>query len=84
MTVRVDIERLVLDGLELDTRGAEVLRDAVAAELTRLFQQRDPAAAVGGAAVGKLTAPAVRFAPGASPAAMGSQIGRVVYGSIGE
>jgi hypothetical protein len=83
MTIRIDVERLVIDGIELDARGAEALRAAVAAELVRLFEQRRPGAGLGGGAVPMLRAPAVQFDAGASPTRMGSQVAQAVYGSIG-
>lgn len=82
-TIRIEVERLVLDGLALDAAGAEALRAAVGAELARLFEQRDGAVGIGGEATARLRAPAVQFAPDASPAAMGSQVAGAVYRSIG-
>lgn len=83
MTIRIDVERLVIDGIELDARGAEALRAAVGAELARLFEQRGPAVGPHGEAVPMLRTPAVQFEAGASPASMGSQVARAVHGSIG-
>jgi hypothetical protein len=82
MTIRIDVERLVLDGIELDAHGAEALRAAVGAELARLFQAHHVANFHSGA-VPVLRAPVVHLEPDASAARMGSQVAGAVYGSIG-
>jgi hypothetical protein len=83
MTVHIHVERMVLVGLDLERAGAEALRDAVGAELGRLFETHDPAAGLRDGAVPTLRAPAVAFAQDASPAQIGAQVAGAVYGSLG-
>ena len=74
--VEVHIERLVLDGLQLGDGDAERLRAALVTALTEALR--------GGSAAGydrsadarrRVT---TRLAPGASPAVIGSTVGRAV------
>lgn len=85
MTIRLHIERLVLDGLPLEAAHGPVVRAAVEAELTRLLAE--------GALAPDLRQGGTRaHARGAdicttlssTPASLGQQIGRAIYGGIGK
>lgn len=84
MSVRIHIERLVLDGLPLTAADGPALRAAVTAELARL-------AAAGGLSPALLAAGRVRGVAGGplrvtrgGPAGeLGAGIARAVYGGIG-
>jgi hypothetical protein len=80
MKILVHVERLVIDGLALEHRDAELVRAAVARELTRLFAG-DPASAalVTGGSRSSVSAPAVRLRAGAAPAQLGGEIARSVH-----
>jgi hypothetical protein len=85
MNVSLHIERLVLDGLELERGHEPLFRAALEAELTRLI------AGGGGAnhlttagTVPRLSAPGIETAGGGGdPAGLGRQIARSVYDSLG-
>ena len=84
MSVRVKIERLVLDGFSLTGAGGSRVKAAVQDELTRLLAEHGLSETL--QAEGAM--PAVRAgdfspSPGASPAQLGRQIARSVHGGIG-
>lgn len=74
MRIELDIDRLTLNGIQLDRRQLADLREALAAELTRLLgeQPHQPAASR------VLAAPPVRL--GATPD--GADLGRRIAGSV--
>jgi hypothetical protein len=82
--INIRIDRLVLDGLPVRDRDGPAIRKAVEAELTRLVAAGglSPGLAAGGAF------PGVRAGdmtvPGSSPAKIGKEIARTVYGGIGK
>ncbi|MFL6672249.1 MAG: hypothetical protein ACJ8LG_03035 [Massilia sp.] len=81
MTLRVHIERLVLDGV-----GAppQLLQAALQVELARLLAQGGLAPELArGAAVARIAAPAPALATEAGGAQVGVQIAAAVYGGIG-
>ncbi len=83
MTIHVHVERLVLDGFELGSRDAGLLRDALGAELVRLLEESGPAGELAsGGAVRALRAPSVALHAGATPAAIGTQVAGAVHGSF--
>ena len=84
MNINLHIERLVLDGLPLTRREGALVQAAVEAELVRLLgtEGLSPALA-GGGMTPHLAPPAVTYAPGGDPAALGAQIAQSVYGSLG-
>ncbi|HEX9018576.1 MAG TPA: hypothetical protein VF806_05295 [Anaerolineaceae bacterium] len=82
--IRLSIERLVLDGLDLSPGDAGLVQAAFEAELTRLLCEGGlPAAWQGGAAVPALPAAAVTVSPNPGPAGIGQQAAQSVYGSFG-
>jgi len=80
--IRVNIERLVLEGLPITRAQGPVVQEAVEVELSRLLSEGGlgPELASGGA-VPSLRAEGVRL-NGGSPAQMGRQIARSVYGGM--
>jgi hypothetical protein len=85
MTIRVAIERLVLDGLPLAS-GADAQRvgDAIEAELSRLFADGGlDGHLASGTAIPSLVAPSINLVAGESPAALGQRIARAVYRGVG-
>lgn len=80
--IRVHIERLVLEGLPVERSQGPLVQAAVEAELSRLLAQGGlgPQLAAGGA-VPSVPAEGIRF-EGGSPAQMGRQIARSVYGGM--
>jgi hypothetical protein len=83
MTIRIDIERIVLDGFDFDRHGADAVRAAIGAELTRLLEERPPAGGLPGGAVPALRAPSVQLEAGTSPAQLGTQVAGAVHRSLG-
>ncbi|MEK6374867.1 MAG: hypothetical protein AABO58_19485 [Acidobacteriota bacterium] len=78
MSIRVHIERLVLDGLPIAHRDGPLVQAAVEAELARLLAQRTPA--LSGGATPRVAAPSIAAAPDAAD--LGREIARAVYGGI--
>jgi hypothetical protein len=84
MSVRVHIDRLVLDGFDLNGASGSRVGAAVQNELTRLLVERGVSETLraGGAMP---SVPAGKFSParGATPAQLGRQIAQSVHGGIG-
>ena len=85
MKVRLHVERLVLEGIDLDAAGRPLLQAALETELGRLLAEGgvNPDLRAGGAM------PAVRAAGfemsgDGNAAGLGRQIARSVYGGIGQ
>lgn len=82
-SVNVHIERLVLEGLPLGTHEGPLVQAAIEAELGRLFGER----AFGGRGQRDGNVPLVRAEPlvlaGGGGEALGTQIGKAIYGGIG-
>ncbi len=85
MKIVVHIERLVLNGLPVNTAQGPRLRRAVQRELTRLLAQGGIAPALaGGGAQPRLAAPQLTLRPQERPDALGGRIAQSVYGGIGK
>jgi hypothetical protein len=83
-TLRVHVERLVLDGLAVAPGERPALQAAVEAELARLLAEGGLASHLqAGGAQPYARGGMVRAAQGGDPAALGRQIARAVYGGIG-
>src|SRR5690242_17490105 len=80
MTIRIHIERLVLEGFPEAPDGSASLQSACESELTRLVVQGGlhPTLASGGAWA-RLSGDSIRFQNDAKPAALGTQIARAAY-----
>jgi hypothetical protein len=84
MNINLHIERLVLDGLPVESRQADALREAVEAELIRLLTESGLSAGLQtGGVIPRLQAQAIHLDARNSPPQIGEQIGRAVYGSLG-
>jgi hypothetical protein len=83
VTVRVHIERLVLEGLPVTAAQGRRVQAAVEEELGRLIETQGVSRAVRlGGSVPRLEAPPARVSSG-SPRATGRAIAHSVYASIG-
>ena len=84
MKVRLHIERLVLEGLQVSGPDVARLKAELEAELGRLLTERgvNVQLAAGGALPHVNTAP-MRASPSAEPAELGRGIARSVYSGIG-
>jgi len=84
MKIQVDVERLVLDGIDLPAGQRPLLQSAVETELARLLTEGGlrPSLLAGGA-MPSLRINAMQWAESSNPAQLGQQIARSVYGGIG-
>ena len=84
MNVRLHIDRLVLDGVNLSAGGRPRLQAAIEAELTRLIAAGGLSPELArGIAVPSVRAPQMTVTPDAKPAQLGSAIAASVYGGVG-
>jgi hypothetical protein len=83
VTIRVHIDRLVLDGLPVTGGQGPLVQRAVEAELARLFAAGGlgPGLAAGGT-VDRLAGGSVAVGRNDRPADLGRAIARAVYGSV--
>lgn len=83
MTIRLHIERLVIDGLPLEAEHGPVVQAAVEAELTRLLAEGTlaPDLRQGGARAHARGAD-LSFSPTPAPDALGRQIGTAIHQSL--
>ena len=82
MSIRVHIERLVLEGLPIGRHEGPLVQAVVEAELARLIAVQAPAQS--GGAVARVWAPGIRIANGSTVASLGRQIAGSVYGGLGK
>ena len=78
MNINLHIERLVLDGLPVDSRSGSSVGDGIRTELKRLLEANGRSANFVDAAT--LHAAQIPIAPGCSASALGRQIARSIYG----
>lgn len=84
MNINLHIERLILDGLPIDSRQGASVKEAVEAELTRLLEENGLSGSLqAGGAFPNLRTQSVDLSTGKSPAHAGEQIAQAVYGKIG-
>jgi hypothetical protein len=85
VNIKVHIERLVLDGIEVLPHQQPVLQAAVEGELVRLLADgRVAPGLLNGGALASVPGGAVKLAGDGDPARLGRQIARAVQGGIGE
>jgi hypothetical protein len=85
MNIRLNIERLVIDGLPLGSAGADALRAAVEGELSRLLGEGGLAGGLQtGGALPVLRGGAVRAGDPSDPGRLGRQIAGAIYEGIGK
>jgi hypothetical protein len=83
MNIEVHIERLILEGLNLEPRERR-LRAAVEAELARLLSTEGlRAELLAGGAMRSLAAPEIHVPPQIAAPQLGAHIAQAVHGSIG-
>jgi hypothetical protein len=83
MTIRLHIERLVLDGLPLEAAHATAVQAAVEAELTRLLAESGLAPGVQqGGALAYARGADLRLSPTPAPDVLGQQIGTAIHQSL--
>jgi hypothetical protein len=84
MNVNLHIERLILDGLAIESRQQSALQTAIKTELGRLFAQGDFPWALRGGAVPTLRANSIQLTSQSDLAPLGRQIAGSIYASIGK
>jgi len=85
LRINIQIERLVLDGLQLPGGVRPVLQQAFESELAQLLGQNGLShELLSGVALSSLSAPALELAQGARPDALGQQLAHAVYKGMGQ
>ena len=86
MRINVQIERLVVDGIDLDRRQRPLMQAAFERELSRLLLQDGLSSELSsGVALRSLNAPSIQIAnANESPSAFGAQVAGAVYKGIGQ
>lgn len=86
MTVRLHIERLILEGFDLNAGQRRVLQASAEAELARMLAEGGIAPELaGGGAAPRLAGSDLRLTGGASdPVGLGRRIAQSVYGGVGK
>jgi hypothetical protein len=84
VNVSLHIDRLVLEGIELDAAQRPVLQAAVEAELGRLLAQGGLGSLAAGGAVPSVRAGGFEMSGEGNSAQLGKQIAGAVYGGIGK
>lgn len=85
MNLNLQIERIVLDGFELNFGQRRQLQDAFEAELTRLLSGSpifSVSVLVSGGAVGRLKANNLTLDAETDPARLGQRLARTIYQSL--
>ena len=84
MNIKLNIERLILDGVPLERRHWPLVQAAVEKELARLLTTHGLGGEwQSGGAVPRVSAPSFRLANDNPPSKLGQQIAGSIYGSIG-
>ena len=86
MRINVQIDRLVVDGIDLDRRQRPLMQAAFERELSRLLVQDGLSSELSsGVALRSLNAPSIRVAnANNSPDAFGQQVAQAVFKGIGQ
>jgi hypothetical protein len=84
MSIRLHIDRLILDGVDLPPGSRRALRESLERELaSRIAADGISGVLSGGAAVPSLSAPAIDVAHGTGAPKLGASIAASVYAGIG-
>lgn len=86
MNAQIHIDRLVLDGLDVPYAQRPALQAALESELARLVSEGGitPGLAGSGGSLARVAGGSIELGEGSSdPTALGGQIARAIYGSIG-
>jgi hypothetical protein len=81
-TIQLNIERMVLDGLDIPPGQRHLLQAAIEAELGRLLRQDGVRSQLDGGAHDRIRAADVSFVLGQGPQPLGQQIAESVFGSL--
>jgi hypothetical protein len=84
VNVELHIDRLVLEGIDLDHAQRPVLQAALEAELGRLIGEGGVGSLAAGGAVPSVRAEGFQMSGDGNPAQLGRQIAGAVYGGIGK
>ena len=84
MNVNLHIERLILDGLPIESRHRSTIQASVETELGRLLAQDDLPREWKGGAVPSLLGDAIQLTSQSDPARLARQIAGSIYASIGK
>lgn len=85
MKVHLHIERLILDGLPIERRDAPLVQATVEAEIARLILTEGVAPSLlSGGAIYAQPASSISVTSETTPAELGAQIARSVYGGLGK
>jgi hypothetical protein len=84
MDVNLHIERLVLEGIDLDPAQRPALQAALEAELGRLIAEGGMGGLAAGGAVPAIKAGGFEMSGDGNPSQLGRQIAGAVYGGIGK
>jgi hypothetical protein len=84
VNVNLHIERLVLDGIDVEPAQRPILQAAVEAELGRLIAEGGVGALAAGGAVPSVKAGGFEMSGDGNPGELGRQIAGAVYGGIGK
>ena len=84
MNVNLHIERLILDGVSVESRHRSKLQASIETELGRLLAQGDFPRDRSGGAVRSLRANAIQLTSQSDPIRLGRQIAGSIYASIGK
>lgn len=84
MNVNLHIERLVLEGIDIEPAQRPLLQAALEAELGRLIAEGGVGGLATGGAVPAIKAGGFEMSGDGNPAQLGRQIAGAVYGGIGK
>lgn len=84
MNVELHIDRLVLEGIDLDPAQRPLLQAALEAELRRLIGEGGVGSLAAGGAVPSVKAEGFQMSGDGNPAQLGRQIAGSVYGGMGK
>ena len=85
MNIRLHIDRLILDGLNVDPGQGALVKASVEAELTRLLMDGGLAGGLqSGGAFPSIRTDTIEFAGNDNPLRQGQKIARSIYNGIGE
>jgi hypothetical protein len=85
MKIHLHIDRLVLDGVDVQRNHAGVVRRAIEIELSTMIRDRGLAKGLqSGCRVPTLSGENLSLKRGVRPATLGKQIAQAIYGGIGE
>jgi hypothetical protein len=84
LNVNLHIERLVLEGIDVEPAQGPILQAALEAELGRLIAEGGVGALATGGAVPSVKAEGFQMSGDGNPSQLGRQIAGAVYGGIGK